>query len=643
MRPLLSISIGILLVLGCWSPVISTEIDTESLNLSLLVDSSDPLSVSLSKLIQHHLELFGITLTLHDFPRAEYEYQLTSSDKIWNLSLTSFDNPDKRYFPDYAHQYLSSAKIGSDIYQLDSPDSSQYNAIGMDSSMVDNLLHNITTAGDMSVLMELLDDFNDIFMTALLYDYPLFQANDFLITRNGLEGIDPVLGIVKSILAGSKWNLPTSSKSTINLQYKYFSDNFDPLQMNNESLLFMEPLVSNLVLIDSYGDVHPSAARQWGVKSWNNSGSEIRNGIYTFELYDNIMYAQTKHAILPQDFGFSIDLMQLKNTHPMIGDIYGRIDHYRISNHTIEIFITDPRADDIYYLSKIPPTPTWLLDTVLTLDNPEYTIYFNPLDDLYSPFDSIEWNAFEGSPISSGAFNLQSLVRHSNNTIDMTFNLRDDYWYPNELDIENFGSHLANGTDPTFFIQSSGEKADDLQIRQLNIHLYQTDYIVTVEDFLESNFDLVLIDTNSDMGVHIPNTVNTTPFPSVSNSYRLVFNLQNTLLRDVRFRKAIAHLINKDAIEELLHPYLTPQDGFISPWFREFYNDHWVIPYDQFTAKEYLMELNINSNLLNTNSQVYPIETIVSTKYTERNLSIMASMMVIAIIPSAIGRKIRFF
>ncbi|MHA2251808.1 MAG: ABC transporter substrate-binding protein, partial [Candidatus Kariarchaeaceae archaeon] len=184
------------------------------------------------------------------------------------------------------------------------------------------------------------------------------------------------------------------------------------------------------------------------------------------------------------------------------------------------------------------------------------------------------------------------------------YELREDYWYPNEWDspnqdfilhrqgIEEAKYNAFNATD-----NNPKQKPTEYYINHLN---YTWDWSLYNMDSLDSgNIDLIPSwQLNPDEMSNLfsnPNIATTNKLARNSGHY-LMFNFKNNEdIRKLNVRKAIAHAINKQELVTALGNLAHPEDSIVWTNQIQFYKDDWAIDYDYAKARDFMWDMGYDA------------------------------------------------
>jgi ABC-type transport system substrate-binding protein len=382
--------------------------------------------------------------------------------------------------------HSTDTSFGQSFYQLNDPDWQAWQEVdtGVKTADVDALLEAIEFEVDIAKRQALVDQFAELYMTKLLYDFPMVSGifrtamwKGYGGPNNELWDVDEgtttsrALGAIwtsnPSVRQGSGSNTTTLRLSQVNPSKK----TFDPGQsFDTATSAISGPMSTVPILFDKGFAPHPGLAVQWYVQDWFGDSDDnvstpddwSRQGHHTFVFRDNAVWPATTdyqgnpvpaRTMDANDMLLQLEAQQLtqiivNGQEAFIPMLKANVTTTVFTNDTLDVYIKAGRTapDDMFkYGSYNAPLPYHLLggDLHLTDENGTYVGTMQELDALgKNPQDSDEWShwASESGHSLIGPYEIQDYV----DSEYRSYNARSDWYYPNEWDtVKEYAAHTT--------------------------------------------------------------------------------------------------------------------------------------------------------------------------------------------------------
>jgi hypothetical protein len=469
------------------------------------------------------------------------------------------------------HSTLTS--FGQSFYQLNDPDWQAWQEVdsGVRTTDVDALLESIEFELDLVKRQELVDEFSELYMTKLLYDFPMVSQIFLTAMWKGYGGPnnerwDPDEGTMASRALGAYWesNLPTRAEKSNTTTLRVSAVNpskktFDPSQSSDTATSGITNFLADTPLTFDKGfNPHPSLAMQWFVQDafgdmdgnastpdeWSTAGHHtfvFRDDAYwpatTDYLGNPIPYQKMDAA----DMLFTLRVMQLKEIIVNGQENYDSMLTANVSttvatNDTLDVYIKAGKAtpdDMLIYGSYNTVMPEHILGGVLHHENGTGTM--EELDALgINPQETDEWVHW-ASQAGHSLVGPYEIVEYVDNEY-RSYQQRSDYYFPNEWDIVQ--SYAANSAAYDALATSLNSTAPP-DLSYFAPHLYssrqdayywafdsdETNMVKPTTQGVESLFYVIIEDTNANLLAFESGAVDT--FGSTALGAQTVENHQN--------------------------------------------------------------------------------------------------------------------
>lgn len=388
-------------------------------------------------------------------------------------------------------------------------------------------------------------------------------------------------------------------------------------EMLSSSLLLLSPIRD----YDISNSVHPDLAIAWEGSDWEKDGKIFKYGKQKFWIRDNAYFMKHTengsyfvdnqiHKLSARDFAFGEQIKELVD--PLRHSEY--LDHYELNeteNSITYYFKVNPNLSWFIFNSDfevLNPLPEFYLNKTLSYyneSNQQYT--YGTLHELANAgidiLQSDEFQDYQYSPVSAGPFAIKSIEENGK----LNFVQRDDYWYPNEWDSPNldFIVHVEGKVDPFYFTYNKTESNHYQKPTEFGIKYYslvpQTDkykaiglYSEKLDMFEKGDIDYVKVVFNRPSVGELQmmdKILNNPRFSYIKSTTQagpvtMMFNLENEYLKKYNIRRAIAHAINKDEMNEISGNLFVKSESPVYNYQKAFYKDTWKIEYDYNTARD---------------------------------------------------------
>lgn len=528
------------------------------------------------------------------------------------------------------HEHFHSGfGINSSTFRLGSPEWQEWQLqdTGVNQTEVDELIDDYQFAPDVQTSIERADEFSEIYMSKLLYQFPLLKIQSYWYARNGLDGFDPNLGLIPSLALGAHWEdnpeYRENDNSTLLMNLGEIRDGFAHGFRGVEG---------RLVIVDEDLSVHPDIAIQWEKSDWLVNNTVIKGGKHKFWLRDDAYWANTEGLVVdnktgpfritPGDFAFGLHIRNIQSRvacdgrDKYITEIcspqYAGIEINETEN-TLTLYNSRPSFIDIdTYARQLYPLPEFYLNKTLSyLFDPSLTgtadqLYQFGIPILYTS-EFIEF--FGDMQSTSGPYHFTSNALIQNSQGLYNLKLRDDYWYPNEWDSPNqdFIVHEPGPEDAKYNTYNASSNASfrkptQFAIKNLIVPL-ATHPLFEEIDFGGKIFDLTIVNKfRGDPNFEL------IPYRSDISARNLAFNLQNEHLKKFNVRKAIASIIDKQALARTANFDYITQDSPFWPNDILYYNDNYKIEYSYSTARDLMRSEGYTA----AEQNIFPIDQLTS-------------------------------
>ncbi|MCE7733892.1 MAG: hypothetical protein GPJ54_03370 [Candidatus Heimdallarchaeota archaeon] len=445
----------------------------------------------------------GIDVKIFAKPWGQFVGDLTDSSsagKVWDLTTTAFTVGGPT--PDLSWLYHSDGYWGDTIMQLADLEYQEWQLsdVGLNQTKdIDPLIKAIDNELNLTKRYELLEEFNELFFTKLLWNIPLIAESNQAAMWRGFGGAnnelwDPQEGIVLSSFLGASWDpiytsLQRSSNSSsirlaVNNQREF---NLDPFQsLDDEQNTQTDwSYKGEFLTFDKNNNPHPNAAWNFFTSdiggTWDDDGNvstpEISVTQYTFLLRDDVYWHETldfEGNIVPAervdglDYNLTLTMYDMARESSSFNikdeDNWKSLADWSVSstifpNDTVTIRIPNSlrTPDDLIRFGNLNPLPSHLLGGDLIFFNS--TSQLNETSHLFSgmsfdPWDTFQWNSFESFE-GNTAVGPYQMVDYNFNELH-SFAARSDYWYPNEWDVSLFHTPNAADTEIIAFETTNG-------------------------------------------------------------------------------------------------------------------------------------------------------------------------------------------
>ncbi len=540
--------------------------------------------------------------------------------------------------PSFMALYHSTqTSFGADMYQLNDPDWQEWMAVdsGVTTEEVDALLESIQFELNLVTRKALVTEFNELFMTKLLYDIPVVATIALNAMWKGYGGADndlwdPQEGIMGSRKLGATWTDATAADRTSNNTHMRLdigspsgAEMFDPHQsFDSETSLITGMMQNDLLDFDKDNLAHPGIAWNFyfnesfgDTYDTDNNATTPALETYTYSWFfgQDAMWAATTdadgnpvaaHAVDAEDMVLTYDYMKhpltvingKENLDPVL-DYYSESTVFTNDTFTIKVDAAQVTPDG--YLSFgawFPPTPahivggdlTWVNDTVTNVAKVSDNAAWNPqLSDEW-----VHWASPEGHSLA-GAYDLVEMKLGE----FYAYEARDDYWFPNEdmvseyydatafADLEAeygwsfdvFAPHENAVTPDNYYWTFAG--FDDTQGVETFEYVVIDDINAILLQFEAGNLDAF---GSTALGAQTVQSHQSNPnyvVKEVTDPSRgpelIVFNLLNEHLKKIDVRDAIAHVIDKNELVKIHDGFGKPHHSVVKP-----FATGWIVPHE---------------------------------------------------------------
>ncbi|MCE7737219.1 MAG: hypothetical protein GPJ54_20190 [Candidatus Heimdallarchaeota archaeon] len=468
--------------------VAQTNFVTTNFELSFFLPSGSRRDESYGLYIKQALAPLGIDVKIFAKPWGQFVGDLlrgVSTGKPFDMATVGFRGGGLT--PDIGWLYSSEGYWGGIIMQLADPTFQAYQLAetGLNQTTdIDTLIASVDFELNLTRRYELLEEFNDMYFTKLLWNMPLVAQSTKAAMWKGFGGPNNEdwnarEGVISSSFMGASWDLAntadqrSSNDSTIRWavgdQGKF---NLDPFQVQDTSQGTQTDwsYVGGLLNFDSLWNAHPQNA--WNFFSGdfgdtkdhdnNVTTDEVPVTQYTFLLRDDLVWPATvdmNGAVVPEtpvtglDYNLTLtmyDMSKQTNLFDVNGiDTWEVLADWEISttifaDDTITVWVPNTlrTPDDRIMFGSLNPLPSHLLGGDLTwlnasLDYTDYNMTSPMVPGMpFSPWDTYQWNSFESFE-GNTALGPYSMVDYEFNVFH-SFAARADYPFANEWDTAGF-------------------------------------------------------------------------------------------------------------------------------------------------------------------------------------------------------------
>jgi ABC-type transport system substrate-binding protein len=555
--------------------------------------------------------------------------------------------------PSFKWAYHSSdTSFGIDMYQLDNPDFQAFQAVdaGVQTAEVDALIDAIEYELDLPTRKALVDQFAELYMTKLLYDFPMVSTNFRTTMWKGFGGDqnqlwDPDEGILASIGLGASWtsNQPiragVSNTTTIRLStVNPASPLFDPQQSHDTATSAITNIMTDASINFDKGFIpHPGLAYQWAVKDsvsadFDNNAStpnEVSaNGEHVFFIRDNAVWpATTDYTGAPiastpltaKDLAFAMQIYKLANVVVNGKELFTPLYDVNVTttittDDTLHVYIKPGLAtpDDIVTFGGVTAMPAHILNGTLHYIDENGTTTMGNIYELDAQGINVQeteewthWASMDGHSLV-GAYDITEYVDNSYRS----YVARSDYYFPNEAEIVDMHAAHASAFAPyeaaNSFNESLAYWAPNVNTEAPSPFYWNFDtssglaikqwYYTVIEDTNAAllAFEAGAVDTFSPTALGAQKVAEHQANPNyvvkvqtpVRGPELLVFNVLNPHLRKINVRLAIAHAIDKQQLIKIHDGFAREVDSPVWLSSGEYWYTPFPVAYDYATARD---------------------------------------------------------
>jgi ABC-type transport system substrate-binding protein len=539
--------------------------------------------------------------------------------------------------PGFMWSYHSTrTSFGQSMYQLHYPEFQEWQAedAGVTTEEVDTLLEDIEFELNLAVRLDLVTEFNELYMTKLLYDMPVIAQTYLVAMWKGYGGENnelwsPEEGMMGSRALGATWTSFTPADRVSNSTHIRDSTvtpgvdgMFDPNQSFDSATTDITRYMTQSMLdFDASFGAHPGIAWNFMFNETfgdtydhdnNATTAEVETYELTWFLGDQVMWAPTvdvngdavaSEAVDAQDFVLAYDMFKHPDTvlngkemfDPIV-DYYASTTVFTDDTFTVKINANEVTPDDYFTFGAMDPVPFHLLGGSLTNGTHSDTVA-NPAIAGFNPQETEEWELWahmDGHTLP-GPFDV---VEYKKGEF-YSYAARDDFSYPNEddvatyydatalaaieaefgFDFEVFAPH-ENTVNPDVFYWGYGAAGAKPTTQGITTFEW-----VVIDDvnarllaFESGNLDVF---GSTGLGAQTvenhqnnPNLVVKESIPTRGPEL-IVFNLLNPDLKKINVRLAIAHAIDKDELVKIHDGFAKPHHSVVWPKLT-----NWVVPHE---------------------------------------------------------------
>ena len=537
--------------------------------------------------------------------------------------------------PGFMWSYHSTrTSFGQSMYQLHYPEFQEWQAedAGVTTEEVDTLLEDIEFELNLAVRLDLVTEFNDLYMSKLLYDMPVIARTFLTAMWKGYGGEtnelwDPEEGIMGSRALGATWGAATPADRVSNSTHIRLDTvtpgvdgMFDPFQsFDSATTDITRYMTASMLDFDASYGAHPGIAYNYFFNETFSDTYNVGNVTHpvmvpTYELTwflgDGAMWAETvdvdgnvvpSEAVDAQDFVLAYDMFKHPSTvlngkeiYDPILDYYAGTTVFTDDTFTVKINANEVTPDDYFSFGAMDPVPDHLLGGVLTY-NTTHSGAVDDFSDDFNPQETEEWElwaSIDGHTLP-GAFDVVEYVKGEY----YSYAARDDYSYPNEDDVATY-------YDATSFAALETLYGFDFEVfapheNDVNPDVFYWGYagagvkpttqgITTFEWVVIDDINAVLLAFESGnidgfgstgLGAQTVENHQNNPDLVVKESIPqrgpelIVFNLLNEDLKKINVRLAIAHAIDKDELVKIHDGFAKPHHSVVWPKLT-----NWIVP-----------------------------------------------------------------
>ncbi len=644
----LKLIIASILILSSLYMTSAAPVEDYNFSIDFYYQAGSPNQQTQGLYIKEALKPLGINVELHPIPWGSFVGKLLHYNEYDDFDLATVRFSGEKPVPDFMWQYHSTqTSFGQSLYQLHYPEFQdwQLEDVGVATADVDQLLEDIEFEQNLNIRKSLIDQFNELFMTKLLYDYPMYSSTAKTSMWKGYGGENnelwnPDLGALESRMLGATWTsytpserISSSTHMRLSLDSPASAEMFDPNQSFDSATSDLTRYIHDgLLYMDENYQTHPGIAWNWYFRdsgvTYDHDNNVVTPEIDTIELVyllrDDAMWTETTdvsgnavptEAVDAQDFVLAMDmykhplsLISGKEYYDPVVDYFASTSITNNDTFTIRINAEEFAVDSYYTYGAISPVPAHILGGELY-----YNFNTAKVSDFasWNPQQAEEWTHWaspEGHSLV-GAYDIVDL----NIGEYYSYAARNDYYYPNEDDVDTFYDPVAlfaietdTGLDLSIFAPHMNTIhpsplywAWDSPAKPSSQGIETFEYVV-IDDinavllvFDSGNVDLF---ESSGLGAQQVKEHEENPNLVVKTSLQargpesLFFNLLNPDLKKFNVRLAIAHALDKQLMTEISDGLAVPHDSVV--WMNSgfYYDDSFGIDYDLDYAKS-LMEL----------------------------------------------------
>lgn len=559
----------------------------------------------MAKAIKSYLEPLLVDVKLLFDPSVVYTSGLVADTKAWDLALVTISNPNLEY-PALMDRYSSHSVLSNKLYGFYHADIMARSGINV--STMQSLLDDITYEQDPSQRILQYNEFQRKFNEEWLWEIPILSNSRSEIIYTAFDGYNPVEGVLQSIYLGAHWSSnPTRregvSTSTFTSAIFDNSGGINPIvRTDSDMWKINQYLYPSLFLQDEFSNLHPNLVSRYLQSS---SGTTATWDLY---LRDDVHWRNSDGSEGPlvsaKDVKFTMDMLRFNWTSFASNEVYSQMSNVQIVNDTyLQITIDKQSPIDVTHFGLQSLVPEYVLNGTLHKDTQELGELYK---ERYNPTSSDEWQNFFYFPTTAGPYYLSEY-----DPTKIVLKADERFVFPTEADYPNFNLGTPEIEAPYYFAYADNpetsvfEKPSALGITTRNImwvEQFSTQYLL----LLGGGIDIVDYSNQAQ-----PSTLDSDPDFSIYNTETpdsgdmLLLNLQNPKLQDYNVRKAIAHVINKQELENIFQKGQQEQESVISPYFTSFYTTAYAIPFDITAAQQLFKEKGYA--VLNTNGRSNPL------------------------------------
>ncbi|MCY3414157.1 MAG: hypothetical protein INQ03_21105 [Candidatus Heimdallarchaeota archaeon] len=609
----------------------SVEIETDEITFNFTIEfkvQNSSVELAKANFIKEALIPLGINVSI-----IPLEFSLLVDSLLHMSENNTFDFSTVRFgggsmIPDFAWHYASDQYFGSYMLQLNDPNWQNWQSqdIGYTQQEIDQMFYDFDYITNRQDKLNAFANLNNFYFDNLLYDVPLIANLYPEAMWRGFGGPNNELwdvqeGVFNSRALGATWvtNEPDRNSNNTHLRlavdtpYMY---NLDPFQaVSSAQNALTDYTYSSLITFDKNSNPHPDLAWNYfqtedGTYDDDNDPytEEVPLTRFTFLLRDDAYWSETTdyngNYIAPTQFNANDMVLayDLLSTFLESYDYEMNIenDFQQVVDYSASSTITPSDTFNIWYDSRyveandyikfgswIQPLPSHILGVLTYYDEINSTTIISPVEVgmPFNPWDSYEWNHWESFQGYShvGPYEIVALQEGEY----YSFRARDDYYYPNEWDVDQY----YDSTDPeiqaletiagsmldvfapglsfdqtAYYWAYAGNEFTKIKPTSQGIdtidHVIIDDYNTRQIQFDSGSIDLYNIPAR-DLGNYtqydddsrfIVKTKKNTRGPEI-----LIFNVLNEHLKKVNVRKAISLALDRYALSALYN-------GSAIPW-----------------------------------------------------------------------------